>query len=129
MSRLLRENNVPGFPSVFAFSQILLTAVIALAVSGVILRGWFREIAGWEALVIALIVGASVLIWRLVGNVAQLNDDPVPPFSPNDLLCPIVTYVFLGLYAGFHMPDSPARWARVRALLTMAVCVINVLAI
>ncbi len=57
----------------------------------------------------------------------QLNDDPIPLFSPNDLLCPIVTYVLLSLYAAFTRPANVARWERTRAWLTLVSFVVNVL--
>jgi hypothetical protein len=46
---------------------------------------------------VALVAGLSILFWRLAGNVAQLNDDPFPPVRPNDVPCPVLTYVSLGL--------------------------------
>lgn len=78
---------------------------------------------------IALIVGVSVFFWRLAGNVPQLNDDPIPPFSPNDVLCPIVSYVSLGGYAAFRPPAQAANWEKVRAWLTLISFVVNVVAI
>jgi hypothetical protein len=75
----------------------------------------------------ALVVGLSVLAWRLSANVLQFNDDPIPPLSPNDWLYPILTYVCLGLYAAFRPPTEPARWPQARALLMALVFVLNVL--
>jgi hypothetical protein len=77
------------------------------------------------------VVGLSVLAWRLAGNVKELNDDPLPPFSPNDWLCPVITYVFLNVYAAFRtsLKKDRNRWEQVRALLTIVSLVVNVLAI
>lgn len=82
-----------------------------------------------EATLAALVVGLSVLVWRLSANVPQFNDDPIPPLSPNDWLCPILTYICLGLYAVLHPPIKPARWLQARALLTAVAFVVNVLVI
>lgn len=117
-------------PSVFSLQQITLTAAIAAVVSlGVMLFLHRRSetISLSERIVIAVVVGVSVFAWRLAGNVAPLNDDPIPPFSPNDLLCPVVTYVLLGLYAAVRLPTDVAHWEKTRALLTLVSFVTNVL--
>jgi len=55
--------------------------------------GWrAKDLAVGEAVVMALVVGLSVFVWRSAGNVAELNDDPPSQlgwfenrwFSPND---------------------------------------------
>jgi hypothetical protein len=71
----------------------------------------------------------SILAWRLVANTPQLNDDPIPLVSPNDILCPVLTYVFLGVYAGVCQLTQGPEWQRVRALLTLVSLVVNVAAI
>jgi hypothetical protein len=76
-----------------------------------------------------LIQKHSVLIWRSVSNVALLNDDPVPAVSPNDVLCPVITYTFLGCYSGLHGQADPARWERIRAVLTFVSLIVNVITI
>ena len=80
-----------------------------------------------ELVILGVIVGFSVFAWRMAGHVAQLNDDPIPPFSPNDLLCPVVTYALLGIYAAFHRPTDFAQWEKTRAWLTAVSFVVNVL--
>lgn len=113
---------------VFPFWRITLTAGIALAASLILLLWRYKEFSAREAVLISIVVGVSVLLWRLVGNVAQLNDDPIPPLSPNDVLCPVVTYVLLGSYGAFR--DSRIlRWGQVRALLTLVSFVVNVITI
>jgi hypothetical protein len=79
-----------------------------------------------DAVLIALVVGVSILLWREAGNTPALNDDPIPVVSPNDVLCPIVTYVCLGVTAGFRSNMLGKHWARVRALLTLVSLVVNV---
>jgi hypothetical protein len=79
-----------------------------------------------QVVVFSAVVGAAILFWRLAGNVAQLNDDPIPLVSPNDLLCPVVTYVALSLAAAFLPPRPMERWERVRAVLTVVAFGVNV---
>jgi hypothetical protein len=69
------------------------------------------------------------LAWRSAGNVPLLNDDPIPPFSPNDFLCPMLTFVALELYAAFRQPSLPSNWEKTRAGLTLVSFVVNVLVI
>jgi hypothetical protein len=123
---------MPDSPSVFSLWHIALTAAIAFGVSLITLLTWGKRQPAFvsrDAVIVALVVGISVLMWRLAANVPQLNDDPVPLFSPNDVLCPIVTYVLLGIYAGFRRPVDLARWAHARALLTIISFAVNVITI
>ncbi len=123
---------MPESPSVFPLWHIALTAAIAFGASLMMLMIWDNRQAAFDArerVVVSLMVGLSVLAWRLAGNVPPLNDDPVPLFSPNDLLCPIVTYVLLGVYAALRRPTDLARWEQARALLTMLSFVVNVIVI
>ena len=120
---------MPTVPSVFPLWRIALTAVIAAGLGFVVLRWRFKELPIRQTAFAALVVGLSVLAWRLSANVPQFNDDPIALLSPNDWLCPMITYVCLGLYTAFHPPTDPARWAQVRALLTIVAFVVNVLVI
>lgn len=36
--------------------------------------------------------GLSVLIWRSFANTPTLNNDPIPPISPNDTLSPVIAW-------------------------------------
>jgi hypothetical protein len=120
---------MPTFPSVFPLWWIALTAVIAASVSFAVVRWRFKELSIRETALAALVVGLSVFAWRLSANVPQFNDDPIAGLSPNDLLCPVITYICLGMYAAFQPPTNPARWAQARALLTIVAFVVNVLVI
>ncbi len=121
---------MPTFPSVFPWWWVSLTAIIAMAVSYGLLRWRFKkDFSVYEAILIAAIVGASVLGWRWSANVPQFNDDPVAGLSPNDWLSPVFTYVCLSLYAAFCRTASDARWQQARALLTLVCFVVNVLVI
>jgi hypothetical protein len=116
----------------FPFSQIALSAAVAMVISFALLLVWHRRSPmslTWYVFVPALMVGLSVLIWRSVGNLAQLNDDLIPGFSPNDLLCPVITYTFLGCYGAFRSPPDVQRWERIRAALTIVSLIVNVVTI
>ncbi len=120
---------MPDISSVFSVEKIALTAAIAFVAALIvllILHRYTRAFSVGEVFILAVLVGLSVFAWRMAGNVAQLNDDPILLFSPNDLLCPIVTYVVLGLYAAFRQPTNAAEWDKTRAWLTIVSFVVNV---
>src|SRR6266487_3895618 len=100
-------------PAVFPFAHIALTAAITAGAS----------------LLVAVVVGISVIVWRSAGNTGALNNDPIPPVSPNDVLCPLVTYLFVGFYAAFRRPADPMRFEQARVLLTLLSFVVNVVTI
>jgi len=117
---------------VFPLSHIALTAGITAVVSLLLLFGmnrYFKTRSAGEIIIIAVVAGFSVLAWRSAGNTTALNADPLPAISPNDALCPLVTYVFLGLYASIRAPSDEGRWAQARALLTLVSFVVNVVTI
>lgn len=119
---------------VFSPGQIIVSAVVGAAASLALLFGyerWARDppLARVESIIVAIVVGVSILFWRLAGNVDVLNEDPIPLVSPNDVLCPTLTYVFLGLYAGLRGISGPTRWPWIRATLTLISFVVNVVTI
>lgn len=119
---------MPEFPSIFPFWWIALTAAIAFVLSLIamlVLRRRSVAVSASESAIIALVVGVSVLVWRLAGNAAGLNEDTLPGISPNDLLCPVFTYMFLRLYSSFRPQIDPANWGRVVALLTFISFAVN----
>jgi|SRR5579859_2679293 len=120
---------MPSVASVFPLWQIALTAGIAAGLGFAVLRWRFKELSIRETVIAAIVVGLSVLAWRLSANVPQFNDDPIIGLSPNDWLCPLMSYVCLGMYAALFPPRDFARWAQARALLTVVIFVVNVLAI
>jgi len=61
--------------AVFSPGHIALTAAITGVLGLLILRWRLRSLAVGESIVIALIVAASVLMWRLSANMPQLNSD------------------------------------------------------
>jgi hypothetical protein len=118
----------------FSLAQIALSAVIGLVLSLIVLvlyGRWRRSSARtWpEVALLSLVVGLSILLGRAAGNTPALNDDPIPVVSPNDVLCPLLTYVCLGLYVGFHRGAERPDWPLVRALLTLVSFVVNVVTI
>jgi hypothetical protein len=118
----------------FAVQQIGFSALMGAIVSGVCLwlaaRYWRRtpfELPG--ALGLSLLVGLSILFFRLAANVQPLNDDPIPLASPNDVLCPGVTYVVLSVYAGLRGTRDQTQFSRDRALLTVVSLAVNIVTI
>lgn len=118
--------------SIFSFAHIALTAAITAGVALlviVLLRSRLRAFSLFDCVLVALVAGISVLVWRAVGNTGALNDDPIPGVSPNDVLTPLVTYLFLGFYAAFRRPADVAHFEQVRVLLTVVSCIVNVVTI
>jgi len=116
---------------VFTVGQIALTAAVGAVLSFVVLFFLARTLpprgARWgELLAASLVVGLSILTWRLSANVPMLNDDPIAFFSPNDWLCPVVTYIFLGVYGGVCRLATEPPWPRTCAVLTVISLVVNV---
>lgn len=91
-----------------------------------VLRPRLRGFALIDYVLISMVVGISVLLWRAAGNTGALNNDPIPGVSPNDVLCPLVSYLFLGFYAAFRRPADPLRFEQARVFLTVVSFVVNV---
>src|SRR5260221_8834189 len=94
-------------PSVFPFAHIALTAAITAGAALLVLvalTARFKPLRLVDCLLVAVVVGISVLVWRSQGNMRGLNNDPIPPVVPMDVLCPLVALVFLGFYASLGRP-------------------------
>jgi len=116
----------------FPFWQIALTAGIASLATFLLLlvgRSFFKIERVFDMIGLALVVGVSILGWRLAGNTGALNNDPIAGVSPNDVLCPLVSYLFIGFYAAFRRPADPIRFEQARVLLTLICFVVNVVTI
>jgi hypothetical protein len=117
----------------FSLEQVVVSSIVGIVVSLAVLyaaaRRWGERFHPRDAAVLSLLVGLSILVWRLGANVPQLNDDPLPLTSPNDVLCPVVTYVVLGVYSGLRSLSDGARSRRERALLTLVSLVVNIVTI
>src|SRR5258708_39353147 len=88
-------------PSVFPLAHIALTAAITAGIALlvlVVLRARFKALPLVDCLLVAVVVGLSVMVWRSAGNTGALNNDPIPRVSPNDVRCPLGTDTFLALY-------------------------------
>jgi hypothetical protein len=125
---------LPPFPSVFPIWWVAGTAAVGTIVSFLVLYAYRRRskassLTLLQSVIVALVVGLSILAWRLSGNIPELNEDPIGALSPNDWLCPVATYVFLGVYAAFRPPVDRVGWERLRALLTIVSFVVNVITI
>jgi len=116
---------------VFSLTQVLVSALSGVVLSLVVLAlygRWVKNtpIGRADVALIAIVVGLSILVWREAGNTASLNEDPIPVVSPNDVLCPVVTYVSLSVLAGFRSTLQRADWPRLRAWLTLLSLVVNI---
>jgi hypothetical protein len=115
--------------SVFTTTHIALTAAITVVVSLPLACWRLGSQARLDSLLIALLAGALVLLWRQSANLPQLNSDGLQGFSANDWLTPVVTYVGLGLYAAARPPVDAIHWAQARALVTLTAFAVNVITI
>ena len=118
----------------FSLTQVLISTLVGSIASLVVLWLYSRSAKDARLLPVdialaAIVVGISILLWREAGNTPMLNDDPIPVVSPNDVICPVVTYVCLGVMAAFRSNTQGIHWARVRALLTLVSQVVNVVTI
>jgi hypothetical protein len=122
-----------GGQSVFSLTQITLSTIVGMVLSYVVVLLYARwtktQVNVADSVLIALTVGFSILLWRTAGNTQSLNDDPIPVVSPNDVLCPVVTYVSFSLLAAFRTTLASSHWARMRALLTLLSLVVNIVTI
>jgi hypothetical protein len=118
---------------VFSLTQVAISTVVGTVLAYVVVAVYARwtriEVSPVDSLLLALTVGLSILLWREAGNAPALNDDPIPVVSPNDVLCPVVTYVCLGLLVAFRRSIDGPHWPRLRALLTLLSLVVNVVTI
>ncbi len=118
--------------TVFPLAHIALTAAITAGAALLLLIGlrtrWI-QLRLSDCLLVAIVVGISVFVWRSAANTGALNNDPIAGVSPNDVLCPLVTYLFIGFYAAFRRPADAVRFEQARVLLTLISFVVNVVTI
>jgi hypothetical protein len=114
---------------VFTTAHIAMTAA-TVAVLTFAAAAWRLPRPSWQqALVIAVLAGAAVFLWRMSANMPQLNDDGLPGFSANDWAAPILTYVVLAGYADLRPPADPTRHRQVRAIAAVIAVAVNVITI
>lgn len=113
----------------FTTSHIALTAAITgvLVLIAAVWRLPLRALP--NAVAIGVLAGAAVFLLRISANMPQLNDDGLPYFSANDWLAPVLTYLFLSVYADLRPPADPRRYRQVRALAFVIALAVNVLTI
>src|SRR6266536_174486 len=100
----------------FTTLHITLTAA-TVAVLTLAVGLWRLPRPAWrQALVVSLLAGAAVVLWRLLANKPDLNDDGMPGFSDKEWAAPILTYLTLRAYADLRPPADPVRYRQVRAL-------------
>ena len=118
-----------GTVMTFSTGHILLTAAVVAVLTAAV--GFWRlpRRARLEALIVAVLVGAAVFLWRISANKPQLNDDGLPGFSANDWAAPILAYVSLAGYADLRPPADPARYRQVQALAFLIALVVDVVTI
>jgi len=119
---------VAGTP-VFTHAHIAFTAAICALVSFVLLLVLQRGRSVIDAAAIASVVIVTVYVWRTGANMPQLNEDGLPGVSANDMLCPLVTYVTVGIYAGIRGTMGNRRWETARALVAALTLVVNIVTI
>ena len=118
----------------FSLDQIVASAVAGVVVSALALLVYWR-LAQNDVRVdrfllpLPFVVGLSILVWRAAGNTPALNDDPIAFVSPNDVLCPVITYASLGVYAGLVGVGGGLDGRRIRALLTIVSLMVNIVTI
>jgi hypothetical protein len=125
VSCLLIASNA-GFSTAHIAATAAITGALAL-VAGLLVLGRRRGFA--ESVAIAILSAGAVFLWRKSANMPQLNNDGLPPFSANDWLAPMLTYVVLGMYASVRRPSNDRRFAQARALAVLAAFVVNVVTI
>ena len=85
----------------FSLTQVAISTIVGVILSYLVVALYARwtktRLSIGDTLLVAVTVGISILLWREAGNTATLNGDPIPLVSPNDVLCPVLTYVCLGL--------------------------------
>jgi hypothetical protein len=86
-------------------------------------RAWLIRV------VVALLAGGAVYLWRASANMPQLNRDGISGYSANDWLAPVVTFVVLTVYADLFPPANARRYGQLRAAATLTAFAVNVITI
>ena len=102
------------------------TAVICAGIGIWRLAGRHRVVAG---LIVGILAGIAVYLWRASANMPQLNNDGLSGYSANDWLAPVVVFVVLSIYADPIPPADQRRFRQVRAAATIVAFAVNVITI
>ncbi len=107
-------------------------AVTAAITGGLVLGAGWWQLRGGEIvtiLLVALISGLAVFLWRQSANMPQLNSDGLEGFSADDWLAPVVVYVALSCFAALR-PGPPSNGlAKTCALAAVIALIVNVVTI
>jgi hypothetical protein len=115
---------------VFTHAHIALTAACTAVITLAVGAWRFTAKRRWlDALIVAVLAGGAVYLWRASANMPSLNNDGIPGYSANDWLAPLVVYVVLSVYADLWPPVDHRRFTQVRAAATIAAFVVNVITI
>ncbi|MGW0205276.1 hypothetical protein ACWDZ8_05425 [Streptomyces sp. NPDC003233] len=120
---------IASSPETFTTAHIALTAAITGVLTLAVAIRRLPRSAWPDMAAVAVLSAASVYLWRTSANMTQLNKDGLPGFSANDWAAPVLTYVFLSLYADIRLPTDPRRYAQTRALATLVSLAVNVITI
>jgi hypothetical protein len=112
----------------FSTSHIALTATIT-GVVALLAAVWRLRRAWLDIVAVGVLAAASVFLWRISANMPQLDSDGLPGFSADDWLAPVLTYLFLTVYADLRPPADPRRYGQTRALAVLASLAVNVITI
>ncbi len=114
---------------VFPLSRILITAAVCGLVAFLLLawRGRGNKDALRTGLILALLIGLLIVVWRIMSNRWYLNDDFFPGVSPSDVGSGVL--VLLGLLALTPLRPSRRAWVVTSALIALATFVCNVVLI
>lgn len=114
--------------AVFSTSRIVLTAAACTFVALLIIEWRTGRAQPHEGtagrVVIAFSIGILVVVWRVVSNALQINEDFLPGISVSDVGSGILA--LLGLLALTPLQPSPHAWKLTSALIALAAFVCNV---
>ena len=116
--------------AIFSTIHIVVTAAITGGIAlltSVVVLGRGRGLV--DSAAIALLSAAAVFLWRKSANMPPLNNDGLSPFSANDWLAPVLTYVVLGMYASVRRPGNDRGFAQARALAVVVALAVDVVTI
>lgn len=113
----------------FGTGHIAVTAVVT-GVLAFVAALWRLPRGAWaDRVAVGVLTGASVFLWRISANMPQLNSDGLPGFSAADWLAPVITFLFLSVYADLRVPADARGYRQTRALAVIASLVVNVVTI
>jgi hypothetical protein len=116
---------------IFTTLHIAVTAVISgtVAFLAALLLAGVRASAVLGSVVIGVLTGAAVFLWRKSANMPALNNDGLQGFSANDWLAPTIVFVFLSLYERLRPPTDARGFGKALVAATVAAFGVNVITI